>query len=381
MKQRILKIGCLLLFFLLILSGTVVMAAEDSSVEHMLNEQYQASGADELPDELPDEVGDALSAGGVDSPSPEQMDSFDMGGFLQGLFESIVDAIKSPLTLLSGCFAIVLICALFEAFGNVQDSSLSGVLGTVSSLAICGVMLSPVISCVSLVSGVIRAMGDFMLCFIPVYTAVVAASGCPTAAIGYNTALFALAELISSVTADLLLPFVGAFLALSIAGSVGGQFQVASLTTTVKKTVVFTLTLLVTIFVGLFTMQNMVAVSADTLSIKTAKFLSGSFVPVVGGALGDALSSVLGCLGVIKASVGGYGVLVCFAMFLPPIITVLFFMLALKLAGAAAEFLGVSTIPGLMTAAYDALSVLLAFLICYGVLIIVTTTVMLSMGG
>lgn len=81
MKQRILKIGCILLFFLLILSVTVVMAAEDSSVEDMLNDQYQASGADELPDELPDEVGDALSAGGVESPSPEQMDSFDMGGF------------------------------------------------------------------------------------------------------------------------------------------------------------------------------------------------------------------------------------------------------------------------------------------------------------
>lgn len=380
MKQRILKWICCLTTVLLFLSGTV-LAAEDSSAQALIQEQYQATGADELVNEIPDDVNDVLSDGGANSPSPEDMANFDIGGFLKSLLQNAVNLLKSPLTLLASCFAILLICALFESFGNVQDSSLSGVLGTVSTLAICGVMLSPVITCVSFVADTIRAMGDFMLCFIPVYTGVIVASGCPTAAIGYNTALFALAQLISSVTADLLLPFVGVFLALSVAGSACGQFKITNLTKTVKKAVVFTLTLLVTIFVGLFTMQNMIAVSTDALGIKTAKFLSGSFVPVVGGALGDALSSVLGCLGVIKSSIGGYGILVSLVFFLPPILMVLFFMLALKLSEAASEFLGVSTIPGLMTAAYDALSVLLAFLICYGVLMIVTTAIMLTMSG
>lgn len=379
MKRRIFKAFCCIFIAFLFLSGAT-LAAEDDLIEQTLNKQYIASGADKLPSELPEGTEDVLSEGGVESPSPDDIAAFDIGGFLKGIFDYALDIIKSPLSLLTGCLAVLLICALFEAFGNAQDSSLSSVLGTVSTLAVCGVIISPIISCVSLASNVIKAMGDFMLCFIPVYTAVVAASGSPTAAIGYNTALFSLAQIISAVTADLLLPFIGIFLAVSVAGSVSGQFKIASLTETVKKVVVFTLTLLVTIFVGLFTMQNMVAVSADSLSLKTAKFLSGSFVPVVGGALSDALSSVLGCLGVIKTSVGGYGVLVAFATFLPPIITVLFFMLAIKLAGTVSEFLGVSVIPGLMTAAYDAMSVLLAFLICYGVLMIVTTTIMLTIG-
>lgn len=356
-------------------------AQEESSSQQMLRQQYEAANADELTSELPDGTEDILSKAGVDSPNPESMQQFSIFGFFQGIFHQMISVVKTPLALMSGGLAILLLCALFEAFRATSHSSLSGVLSAVSLLAMCGIMLGPLINCVQTVASAVRGFGNFMLCFIPVFTSVIATSGCPASSIGYNTALFTISQIISSVIADLLLPFIGIFLAFSVAGSVSGQFKIQGLTSAVKKIIVGTLTLLVTVFVGLFSMQSMVSVASDTLGLKTAKFLSGNFVPVVGSALGDAFSSVMGCMGLIKSSVGGFGVLACLCTFLPAILMVLFFMLAIKLTGAIAECLGVSGIPGLMEAVYDALSVLLAFLVCFAILIIVTTSIMLAMGS
>lgn len=374
---------CLILAVVACVALTPCYAAaqQESQTQQMLSQQYDAANADELTSELPEGVEEALDRAGVESPHPEDMQQFSIFGFFQGVLEQVTSIAKTPFALMAGGLAILLLCALFEAFHATSNSALSGVLSAVSLLAMCGMMLGPLIHCVQTVAAVVRGFGNFMLCFIPVFTSVIATSGCPASSIGYNTALFTISQIISSVMADFLLPFIGIFLAFSVAGSVSGKFKIHGLTSAVKKMIVGTLTLLVTVFVGLFSMQSMVSVASDSLGLKTAKFLSGNFVPVVGSALGDAFSSVMGCMGLIKSSVGGFGVLACLCTFLPSILMVLFFLLALKFTGAVAECLGVSGIPGLMEAVQDALSVLLAFLICFAILIVVTMSIMLVMGS
>lgn len=357
-----------------------VCANQDENQE-ILQEQYQATGADELMDQLPDGVDEQLEENGIESPSSEEIMEFDIGSFFHSLWNSAVSALKSPLVLLASSIGIILLCAMFEAFRDTIDNSLSGVLNVVTSLAISSVLLIPVIHCITYIANIIQETANFLMCFIPVFSGIIGASGCPTAALGYNTALFAVVQLISAITSHLLLPFIGVFLALSVCCSVSGQFDISSLTSTVRKTVMWSLTLMITLFVGLFSAQNMVASSADTLSIKTAKFMSGSFVPIIGNAIGDAIGSVVGCLGLIKSSVGAFGIIVCILTFLPPILLVLFYMLAIKLSGACADILGVKGISLLLNAVFDTLSILIAFLICYAVLTIVTTTMMIAISS
>ncbi|MEE1492123.1 MAG: stage III sporulation protein AE, partial [Massilioclostridium sp.] len=118
-----------------------------------------------------------------------------------------------------------------------------------------------------------------------------------------------------------------------------------------------------------------------TVTVKATKFMVGSFIPVVGGAISDALNSVQGCLGLMKSSIGAFGILACVFTFLPAILTVLFYMLVLKISSAAGSLFGLSGVTEIFDAVYDALSILMAFLICYSLLTIVTTTLMISMSS
>lgn len=374
---------CIILLsgFLLALPAAAQAATEQDEQQEMIQQQYDRSGADDLMNHLPDGVEEQLDKNGISSPSSEDVKGFSITQVFSNIWDSLISSLKQPLILLACCFGTILLCSLFEAFRSSVRSSLAGVLNAVAALSICGILLTPVIRCVETVSSSIKGMGDFLLCFIPVFTGLVGTSGAPAAALGYNTALFAVMQILSAVTSRLLLPFIGIFLALSICCSVSGQFDISSITGAVRKVVVWGLTLMVTIFCGLFSAQSMVAVSADSVTLRTAKFMSGSLLPVVGSALSEAVGSVFSCLGVIKSSVGAFGIVVCLFTFLPPIFLVLFYMLAVKLSSSASDLMNVKGISPLLTAVYDALTILLSFLVCYAVITIVTTTLMISLSA
>lgn len=354
--------------------------ALSSEYQSIIDEQYDAAGVDDLMDNLPGNVEEQLTDNGIDSASSESILGIGISDFFSNLWTSVLDIINKPIQLLVVCFGIMLLCALLQALQSTVESTISQVFTSVCTLAICAVLVEPITNCITYAAQTIQEASNFMLCFIPVFTGIVSASGMTISGLGYNTALFAAIQLISSITAKILVPFLGVFLALSIVTSISGELHIEKLTSSVKKTIIWTLTFLVTIFTGIFSAQTMVATSADTVATKTAKFAVSSFVPVVGSALGDALTSVQGCLSLVKSSVGAFGIIVCLLTFLPPMITVIFYMLAVKLVSAMGHVLQIEGVDGIFQAIYDTLSILLAFLICFSILAIVCTAMMISMG-
>ena len=73
-------------------------------------------------------------------------------------------------------------------------------------------------------------------------------------------------------------------------------------------------------FGALIGLQGIFAQSADTLALKTGKFLLSSGVPVVGRAISDAMGSVLAGLKMLKGTVGFAVIAVIAVSFLPLLI-------------------------------------------------------------
>lgn len=147
-----------------------------------------------------------------------------------------------------------------------------------------------------------------------------------------------------------------------------------------KKVVIWTLGFLLTIFVGLLTIRGIVAGSADTVATKTTKFLLGSFVPVVGGALSEALNSVQGCMGVIRSSVGSLGIIVCVLTFLPLLLTILLLMGTLHLSAGVAELMSVEKVGGILKSAASVLSLIFGIILMFALLLVVSVTILLLIG-
>lgn len=106
-------------------------------------------------------------------------------------------------------------------------------------------------------------------------------------------------------------------LALTVAGAAGGQLQLTGFAKTLKKVVLWVFGLLLTVFVGVLTIRSFVSSAADGVSLRTGKYLAGSMLPLVGGAVSDALGVLQGCLGKVTTSVGAFGILALLITFLP----------------------------------------------------------------
>ena len=107
----------------------------------------------------------------------------------------------------------------------------------------------------------------------------------------------------------------------------------------------------------------------------------GSFVPVVGGALSEAFTTAQGCLHLLKTSVGIYGVVVSAVLFLPVIARLIVWYITVNLSSSASQVLGLSKISQFLKAISSALGILLALLFCFMLILIISLTLVLMVGG
>ena len=132
---------------------------------------------------------------------------------------------------------------------------------------------------------------------------------------------------------------------------------------------------------GLLTVHSIVTASADSAASRAVKFAVSSFVPVVGGALGDALRTVGGCVSVLKSGVAAFVLLAEGVLFLPVVLQCVCWQLALLFCAAAGEALGQGELCGLLSAAGRAVGLLLAILLCCALLMTVTSVALILVGG
>lgn len=378
------KISMVVLLLTILMLFCPAVAAEgiaSPEQQEILEEQLEISGADELFERIPDQAEEILQENGIDRADPEQLINLSVGGFFRNLWELVKKQLLLPVRILLTTIAVVLLCSLFQTFGaTVEGKGYTQVFTLVSVLTAVAVILAPVTECIRQASESIRQCGNFILAFIPVFTGIVAASGKPITAAGYTTVMFGAVQVISQIAAVILMPLLGILLALSVTGSLNDRVRIDGILSAVRKVVIWTLGLLLTIFVGLLTIRGIVAGSADTVTIKTTKFLLGSFVPVVGGALSEALNSVQGCMGVIRSTVGSLGIMVCLLTFLPLLLTMLLIMASLHLSSGVAELMNVDKVGGILKSAASVLSLIFGIVLMFGLLLVVSVTILLLLG-
>ena len=87
-------------------------------------------------------------------------------------------------------------------------------------------------------------------------------------------------------------------------------------------------------------LQTVIASASDGILIRSARFTASSAIPVVGGAVSGALSTLAAGLSYVKGIVGGGSILVILSIMLSPIILLLAYRLILSLVVNFLNFLG-----------------------------------------
>ena len=381
MKKILMFLLCLLLLCMPVSAVSGSDASGESTLQEQFEEQLEASGADELIENAPEQVKESLYDLGLDTISFQKILSLSPKEFIPYFIDQVQTVIARPVKLLAIVVGIIVLCALMNALKqSMAKDKLKEVFQVVSILCICAAVITPVIDCISKTGKTIFDCSNFLISFVPVLSGVMTAGGQIVTATSYQVFLFWAAELVSVIVSRTLVPFLGIYLAIAITSSMNAEFRLDKIADSLKSFICWSLGGLLTVFVGILSIQGIVASSADTVSLKATKFLISSVVPVVGGALSDALGSVQSCVKLLKTSVGAYGIIIAVMTFLPLLIESISWLLVTKISQVVAEFLGVGGVTPVLKATSSVLSIILAIILCFMMLIIITTTIMMLLG-
>lgn len=328
---------------------------------------------------LSEETSEILELIGLDNVTPEKILSLSFEDVLILFFESAAKSFTAPIKAVFSVLAAALICLCVNSFCD-NFSETGPVTNAVSALAVSAAVLIPIKDVFIASAEVICECSDFMLGFIPIYSSALAASGNISSAAGYRTLMLGASSVIGRIASETVLPLICIFLALCIAGSVS-DINVGEIAKSFKSFAVWVLTAAMTVFSGILGLGTLVTASADGSVSKTAKFLIGTAVPIVGGTVSDALVSLKSCLSVTKNIFGIYGIIVTAAIFLPTIITVLCWKICLSAASSVSRISGNGNLYGLLSSAASALGVVLALLITSSMMFIFSVSILMMTGG
>lgn len=366
---------------MLILLLTAVISfpcyAEDKTVE----EQFADSTGKYLDDAITDEAKDFFDEKGITFDEPDAVSKLSVKDVFGYLFRQIKTSLSAPIKLLALLIGITLLVGLIQCLGfEDSNASLSRVLDIVGVLICLGIIFTYVEKCINITQQTLMDGSNFMMCYVPVFAGIVGASGSLTSAGIYNVGVLAVAEIAVQIAVRFLLPMMGIFFAMCILEAINPALSLSGITNGIKKALQWTLGLIMTIFVGLISIQSIVGVSADTVGIRTAKFMVSSFIPVIGSAMSDAYTTVKGSIGLLRSGVGSLGIIVLLLTIVPPLITVTAYKVSIAAGGCIAEMLGAKKVSSLLKNTSSVLTIAITLLLCFALMLIIATTVMMLVG-
>ena len=340
-------------------------------------EQFKASGIEDIENEIPDTAKDFLSDFTVDIDDSTWANTLNSENAIKHIWGFIKSGAKAPFKTFGIILALIILSTVITT--AVKDNMGDTVTFT-TVLAVGATLLSPIYTLITAAVDALYGCAVFMTAFVPIFAGIIAASGKPLTSASMSGVLLLATNFVAFIANSAVIPLMGGHLSLSVAASVSPLIQNTNLAGTVKKLSLWVMGFISTIFIGILSIQTAVNSSADSLSLRTAKFIVGSTVPVAGGVLSEALSTVTASLSLLKSSVGIWGVLICAATFLPIIIELLIWRFGLWGLSFLSDTLNVPKISVLLKSVDSVLSVLVGIILLSAALFIISLTVVI-LGG
>ena len=295
-----------------------------------------ASASEYDEDDFFDEYLDAVPDGAGIDESEDIINGVGIDSLLSELMAAVGKGAGSAASFLVMLLGAAVLIALADTMGAGTLSGHATVGVTVISAVLIFGRLGKVIFSVS---ESLEQMSVFFSAIIPVMSGILIAGGNVNSsayqAFNMNVTLSA----VSYVSNTLLLPLVFAMFAIALMSSLE-EGRISSVAKSIKGAFMWVMGIGTAIVVGAVSMQSIIAGAKDSAYLRAAKYAASGMIPVVGGVVSSALSTLAGGLIYVKSAVGVSAVMVIVGLSLAPLISLLLYRFALSVSISFLDFMG-----------------------------------------
>ena len=297
---------------------------------------------------------------------------------LNVLGKEVKTGIKSLISIL----AIIIIHSILKAVSeSLENDNISKLIYYVQYIAIVTIIMSNFSDIINLVKETSNNLIGFMNTLIPILISLMIYTGSIVTSSMLEPIILFMVNFIGNLIQDILIPIILIIASISIVAKISDKVQVEKLSKFLKSSTVWFLGIILTIFVGIVSLEGTLSSSVDGITAKTAKTIVSSAVPVVGKILGDVVDSVLGCGIILKNAVGFLGVLIIIGICALPIIKLSVLTISYKLVASISEVIADAKIVKLLDEMGDIFKILLGILVSIAFMVIIGTTILIKMSN
>ncbi|MCY8844193.1 stage III sporulation protein AE [Bacillus inaquosorum] len=267
--------------------------------------------------------------------------SFSPQEWLKALFSYLFHEVLANGKLLGTLILLTIFCVILQLLQNAfQQSTVSKVAYSIVYMVLIILALNSFHVAINYATEAIQTMTSFILALIPLLLALLASSGGAVSAAFFHPVILFLMNTSGLLIQNIVMPLIFLSAILSIVSTMTEQYKVTQLANLLRNIAIGALAVFFTIFLGVISVQGASAAVTDGITLRTAKFITGNFIPVLGRMFTDATDTVISASLLLKNTVGilGVAILICIAAF--PAIKVLSLAFIYKLAAAILQPLG-----------------------------------------
>ncbi len=224
----------------------------------------------------------------------------------------------------------------------------------------------------------IERMIDFMLALIPLMLTLLATMGNVTSVALFHPLIVFMIHIVGTFIYIVIFPILFFSTVLSIVSSLSEKYKVNQLADLMRKISITLMGGLLTIFLGVISVQGASAAVVDGITVRTAKYITGNFVPVIGRTISEAADTVIGASLLVKNTVGIAGVIVLLLICAFPALKVLSLAFIYHFASAVMQPLGHSPIIDCLSTIGRTLIYVFAALAAVGLMFFLSVTILIT---
>lgn len=304
----------------------------------------------------------------------------------QTLFKKVLGLLGGELieslTVLGSILAIVIIHSILKSVSeSLENDNISKLIYYVQYILIVSIVMMNFSDIVHIVKDTCNNLVGFINILIPLLISLMIYTGSITTSGVLEPVILFLINFIGNIIQNIIIPIVLVFISLIVISKISDNVQIDKLSKFLKSGVVWFFGIVLTIFVGVVSLEGTLSSSVDGITAKTTKAVVSSAIPVVGKILGDAVDTVLGCGIILKNAVGIIGVVIVIGICIIPIIKLGILTIAYKVMSAICEPIAEKNITSLLDQIGDVYKIVLAILCSISVMLIIGTALVVKISN
>ena len=318
------------------------------------------------------DVREVIAAGGM---------GLDGGRLFRELLAYLMREVVFHTRLLGQLLILVVIGSVLQQLGPAGASRVDEMAFLMVFLALSYLGLQSFREVIALVGTSMEQMTSLMYALLPILATLVASAGGVTSAGLFHPLLVTTVSGVAVVVERWIVPLLIISAVLGLVAQFSHGFPVSRLAGLARQVVTVGLGLTFTVFIGVVAVRGALGPAVDGVALRTAKFLTGNFVPVVGRMMADAVEVVVSGSLLIKSAVGALGLLALLLTVVVPVLKIVAILAIYKVVTALMQPLCDDRLVGALEGIEASVALAMVSLATVGIMFFLSITALVGAGN